>query len=274
MISPTVLSTPHGTAHTLYRVILYKANCYTVMADLEIRLTIHLLVIIFNTIELIILFCHKYNSTNRRKAVLLSESTVAILTSLSFADLLLGLSGSITYSLIIAGYSLPSWVHITIFHFSAASSVLNLSVLTFDRLIAIFTPLKHRSIVSTSKLRVALIAAWMISFLVTGTELCLFLLKESWESQYVWTALVLPTLFILFGAYSAIFWKLRRISRVFARSEPVRTSESIQVGRGIQSMTTVSSAVKGEENGAGYSAGIPIVIESFESAKERRESDN
>ena len=177
---------------------------------MEYRLSIYVLVVIFNAAELVLLYQQRNRSILRRKAIIHNFNTLYIIASLCCADLSLGVSGTVLRTMTVLGRQYPKLAVQLGYRLSVISSVLHISLLTLDRGISIFAPLKHRLFMTKIRLRIILLVAWTVP--ITTSLLAVYLERTFAIHIFrvVMAATVVPTIIIALGAYAAMFLKVRQ----------------------------------------------------------------
>jgi len=136
----------------------------------SIDLSFGVLVFVLNVLEVYLLVRVK-----RRK--IFEE----ILLSLSVADLLFGLSNAIICAVYIADQKNEAIMTLTYttYFFFVLTSILHLSLITADRLWAVWKPIKHRISLTKSRVRKVLILIWVVALV---TAISLFLIDKLSET--------------------------------------------------------------------------------------------
>ena len=196
---------------------------------MEYRLPIYTLVIIFNTAELILLYHQRTSRRSKlhRKIFIQRFNTVYILTSLSCADLSLGIAGTTLRTMMVTGKGYPTWAVRLTYRFSVISSVLNISLLTLDRGMAIFVPLKHRIFMTKVKLSIMIAISWIVPVATSMTAAYLEIELDIHVFHIVMATAVFPTIIIALAAYIAMFWKVRRRQKSVLSFKKLKRDEKL-----------------------------------------------
>ena len=127
----------------------------------SIDLSFGFAVVILNIIEIIII-----GRLKRKKRIY-----EILLLSLSISDLLFGLSNVIISILLLSGskkYQPLEITYVTYFY-SIATSILHLSWITVDRLLAVYSPVKHNSYVTRKRTKYIIIITWICTVIITSS---------------------------------------------------------------------------------------------------------
>lgn len=146
------------------------------------------------------------------KSKTLRTPTNLFISSLSVADLLIG---TIAMPISIAGtFSKPQWFYSRLFDFmlsqSFTASTFNLSVVSFDRFVAVSFPLRYRTIMTKQKTIVAIIFIWLTSLLLSSINLVDFKLsRQRDELRLIFSILmfIIPFLIILY-----FYWRIFKVA--------------------------------------------------------------
>ena len=166
-------------------------------------LVIQTLVVLLNITELVILIKKRCNKN--------FSPSDAILTSLCSSDLIFGINGVINNSISrlfkSQGINI-SKIQIISFQFTTALTILNVVLLTADRLIAIRFPLKYRIWLNMKTISIAVAIIWILS--IGFTLLPYFVPKLfGYSTNNILMALVLPTACFIGVCYACIYHRIR-----------------------------------------------------------------
>ncbi|XP_068722848.1 allatostatin-A receptor-like isoform X1 [Montipora capricornis] len=144
----------------------------------------------------------------------LRKRTTYLIINLAVADLLVGgLSGPlhIYHTLTFKPDSGFSWRKFTVLYFDnafTACSLLNLALLSLERLHATIFPFRHSRMMNSVYLK-AVICIWLLALIPASVDAALFL-TDSKASQIVWASLIIIVLLIIIVSYMIITFNVKR----------------------------------------------------------------
>ena len=170
-------------------------------------LILDLLIELANIIELAILIKrHKRNSN-------FVSPTDRTLVSLCVADILVGASGIIFHwrRQIWPGKSnVFRYMHVLIIEFSVISSLLNVGLITIERIICVLKPMAYK-VIFTSRLVISIIIAiWILNLTVVPAIVFTSFIVNRQLDNYFIAVLVVACFLLLVTGYTKIYLKLRR----------------------------------------------------------------
>ena len=181
------------------------------------------LALLSNSVELIFLFY------KRKKRTVTSSVADNVLSSLCFADWLLGLYGTIVYSLKALDIAHRHYIASCFgFYFSISTSILNMVALAVDRLIAVFAPLKYRTWNGRRQITFMLTVVWIGSLVLACFPWTVELATQTFSFRFVLAAEAIPTAFFLLIAYICVFIRLRRNSNTLNQDKRPKSCNSTQ----------------------------------------------
>ena len=160
--------------------------------------------LILNTIELVLLYRHKTRKT-KYQHLIQSLSAADICASLFFMCLYI-IKQSISKNE--AQYSAVFVTTHDLVWFAVSSSLLHVLAISFDRLLAVRFPLKHRFWFTHKKNTVLIVVIWVLSFLFVAPTIVVYLLTNDHHlTKLLLSSLVLVSGFMIVILYAYIIRK-------------------------------------------------------------------
>ena len=168
-----------------------------------VSIPLYLAIIVLNSIEIYVI------AKKPAKRRLKSEK---MLLSLGIGDLLLGLNGVIGFLREIK--VIPSTPFIITFLnsfiiFSVTFSILHILLLTFDRFVSVYFPIRRRTLISDKFVTITLVLIWIFSLVTSPLVVWHSIANKSHIYPVFLSIEVFPTLFALLFVYIMIYRKLR-----------------------------------------------------------------